>query len=197
MTDYIAVSDTQRIAVDFDFNAECPRGDWYMLTGAYSTEDRDPRLVAVVPVYEFPGDLHRAWSRAIWPSDEGLAVRWSKAFYSITLDYDSGTFWWADPEKLRESWPELVQGSAEYVIKEREVIEQEQRVYERWAEGDVYTVSLEELVKYVRITGDEIERDFTLDQWELVASISGNYLDVDYTAQQVANEYFGVSFGAA
>lgn len=220
MTDYIAVSDTQRIAVDFDFNAECPRSDWEMLTGFVKIPGQgdsgrsDVPAVhdALVPIeaarFHFYGHAgfvfrdsfnNRVRRCGSYGLTEETTVRWALLFHSLTLEWDDehGGFWFVVPEKLRENWPELVQGSAEYITKEREVIEQEQRIYERWAEGDVYTVSLEELVKYVRITGDEIERDFTLDQWELVDSISGCYLDTDYTTLQVANEHFGVSFGAA
>lgn len=57
--------------------------------------------------------------------------------------------------------------------------------YERWRKGDVYTVEVQ------RKTIWTSEYDEVREEWEHEESISGCYLDDDYTDAMVASEYWG------
>lgn len=60
------------------------------------------------------------------------------------------------------------------------------KTFERWLNGEVYQVSLEEAYEYVNIvdSADKITR------WVEIDSLGGCYLEESYTALQVAQEYF-------
>lgn len=59
---------------------------------------------------------------------------------------------------------------------------------QRWLNGEVYNVDMQERKTWrnVENPGD------TLTTWETVDSIGGCYLDDEYTARVVAEEYFGL-----
>ena len=57
-------------------------------------------------------------------------------------------------------------------------------IYQRWARGEVYTVSVEQRAEYVNVN-DEYD---IIVQWNLVDSLGGCYLDSDYTCLDVARE---------
>lgn len=67
-------------------------------------------------------------------------------------------------------------------------IDAEAERYERWLAGDVYGVILERLTRWTGEFGDADER------WDAVpdCAIWGCYLDSDYTALDVARDYFDV-----
>lgn len=67
-------------------------------------------------------------------------------------------------------------------------IDAEAERYERWLAGDVYGVILERLTRWTSEFGDVDER------WDTVpdCAIWGCYLDSDYTALDVARDYFDV-----
>ena len=133
-------------------------------------------------------------------SDDALVTRWARIFHSITLDYADGTFWWADPSEMAANWPELVQGTPEYVEREKLVIKGDQAEYWAWAEGEVYDVCLQRSEGYAKISNIDAEwidalgsNDPDLVVWELVEALGGNYLTREYTAQQVAGEHFDLT----
>lgn len=181
--DIIEIDENHRLVVEQDTDAENPRKDWDMLTGAL-TVHASWNTIDVEPVYDFPGDLEYAHRH----DSPAVVQRWAKVFYNVTLDYNNGTYWWADRERIRENWPELVPGSPEYVAKERDVIESDQKVYQLWADGEVYGVILEERVQYVRKGAEEQ----TLERWEVVDSLWGNYLESEEEAKDVARYDFGI-----
>ena len=208
MSDYtvetIELTDTARIVVEYDPYPENPRTWAEPLTGAL-TVNGDRNTIKTEPVHSFPGDLEGAWDRlpaAYWgtTSDREPVTRWARIFYSITLDYADGTYWWADPSEIALNWPELVQGTPEYVEREKLVIEAEQAEYRAWAEGEVYVVSLERSEGYAKISNIDAEwidalgsNDPDLTVWETVEALGGNYLTREYTAQQVAGEHFDLT----
>lgn len=151
---------------------------------------------------------------------EDITARWARIFHGLHLDYDSehGGYWFvagADFETATtpvdgasralfyDNWPDLVVGSPEHLAKQAEVIRQEQEVYRQWAEGEVYIVALQRATTLAPVewnAGDEawelaspLTEDMLETAWEEVESICGNYLDDDYTAQQVALEHFDLS----
>jgi hypothetical protein len=189
MTKYVVetidLTPTSRIVVECDTDAQNPRGDWHMLTGALTCSPYYARrdAIDVEPVYDFPGDLADAEGRFTY-ADE--IARWARVFYSITLEWHDSTYWWVDPAQMAENWPELAVGSAEYVAREREVITSERAVYQTWCDGEIYVVRLERLETWAKV-GDT---DDTQYLWEHVEALGGCYLYDQYTAEEVAREHF-------
>lgn len=175
------VSDTVRIVVEYDQSPTNPRQDWYMITGAL-TVNGARNTIDVEPVHEFPGDLKRA-------SDELLTTqriqRWARIFHGITVVHNDGTLWWADAEQMQANWPDLEQGSPEYVAKEIEVIESEWASYRYWAEGSVYGVIVQRAEVYTRtVDGVITNPDDTITTWTEVESVWGVYFENEYPTEE-------------
>lgn len=71
--------------------------------------------------------------------------------------------------------------------------------YQAWANGEVYGVTLERRQAFMKQRVERTETGFDVDltvepelfdEWEVVESIWSCYLNQDYTARQVALEYF-------
>ena len=74
-------------------------------------------------------------------------------------------------------------------------IDRQAEIYERWLAGDVYGVILEQKVRYVCALEDNtILWEDEIESWDTVpdCAIWGCYLDSDYTALDVARDYFDV-----
>ena len=184
--DIIEMTPTSRLTIEQDTDAQNPREDWDMITGTLTIEAPWNRNT-VFSVHTFPGDIADAQYRL--NSDDIAVLRWARVFHLITLDYSEGTYWWADPEQMTANWPELIQGSSEYVEKESEVIKQEQAVYQTWCDGEVYVVSLDRKFEWIKVT-EPTEDTESREEWEPIESLGGCYLDDTYTAQAVALESF-------
>lgn len=188
MSEIIELTDTTRLRIEHDLDAECPRGDWHMLTGFVKIPGRgDSRLNDVPAVHDDPTS-GIAWAHdQLVPGfgirddhrDETLVERWARAFYGLHIEYDAehGGYWFvagADAATyaapidtysralFRDNWPDLEPGSPESIAKQAEVIEQERETYRQWAEGEVYGVILERAVAYARV-----ERNTSGDVWDL------------------------------
>ena len=207
MSNTIQINDTLRIRVEQDQDASNPRTDWdTWLTGFVKMPGvGDSRYIDVAPVYDFPGDrlvdaaerlegshYQRGWSDSV--------QRWAHIFHGITVVYDHthGGYWFVNPDLLAENFTAiattptttLYQYGDDVLTKpelERKVIEQEQKTYEQWAEGEVYGVILERAAPWEKTYvngGDTVEGV----DWVEVGSLWGCYLDDTYTAQEVAKE---------
>jgi hypothetical protein len=209
MSEIIELTETARLLVEQDADAENPRKDWDMATGFVKIGDRgDSRLARVPAVHRFDrlseayyrlldtagiyftDVLFRAYVRA-----EAQTARWARIFYGLHVEYDHehGGFWFVAPEQIKVNNEHG--GDWSSLEKQAEVIASEQKTYRQWAEGEVYTVVLERVATFEKVTHHS---DGTLEQvagseWEVVESIGGCYLDDDYTAQVVASEYFNLT----
>jgi hypothetical protein len=189
----INITPTSRLVVEYDTDATNPRED-YAATGAL-TVSAPRNTIDVLPVYDFPGELGRAFDEL--PSgryvrgEEDSIIRWARLFHQITLIWDQelGTYWWTDPAFMAENHPTLTAGSPEYVAMEHDVIESDLTTYKTWANGDVYGVILERSAEWLKLDGSEDTRT----EWEQEDSLFGCYIDGSYTAQQVASEHFDLT----
>jgi hypothetical protein len=59
------------------------------------------------------------------------------------------------------------------------------RIYRQWMNGDVYMLVHEKRERWTATT-----RDDTMDTWDEVNNIGGNYLNDKYTAEMVARDHF-------
>lgn len=206
MSEIIELTDTARLVVEYDDSPECPRGDWHMLTGFVKIPGRgDSRLSDVPAVHDDPGI---GWAHENFPNEE-LVERFFRIFHGLHVEYDAehGGYWfvagadaaaYATPVDtysralFRDNWPDLEPGSPESLAKQAEVIRQEQETYRQWADGEVYGVILERAAPWEKTfvnSGDTVEGV----DWVEHTSIWGSYLDDDYTAQVVADEYFDLT----
>lgn len=199
----IEVDDTTRVTLHYDDNPENPRTAFDPITSARTVDE----LHHVIDVGndDFPGDLDRAhqelwhfgrnmYANAYNPGGDTVA-RWARIFYGITIvtDYDGtserGTWWWVEPEKMAEAWPELEQGSPEYVAKEIEAIDSDITEYQAWAEGHVYGIALEKRETWVKLGTEEDHDPETRTDWEIEESCWGFYINDNYTFEQAAREH--------
>lgn len=187
----IQVNETQRVRVVYDPSPTNPRKDWDMLTGALTVNGGRNRI-DVEPVHEFPGPLRDASDRLL--TTERI-TRWARIFYDIHLDVLDGTFWWVDPTQLEANFPAVGDGTVKRFRQvegapintyedyfqssiecQKEVILQEQVVYEQWCEGTVYGVIVEQAAPWEKTfinSGDTIEGV----DWIEMEAVYGNYLD--------------------
>ncbi len=195
--------DTLRLVVAYDEDAQCPRGDWHMLTGFYKIQGRgDSRRIDVPALYDFPGDINRAHDELETPRQTRLhnsvVERWARIFYGQVVEYDSqhGGYWFVQldgDEGFAANWPGLELGTAEHLAQQAEVIQQERATYETWASGEVYGVILQKAVDLYELDDMGIATDReALRVWDDIDSLWGCYLDDTYTARDVAAEHFGI-----
>lgn len=215
MSDIITITETARLVVEQDADAQCPRGDMHMLTGFVEIPGRgDSRRNSVPEVHEETFGLANAYFRfddySVYVPDandgrggtrypflqreEEITARWAKIFHGQHIEYDSehGGFWFVQldgTDMFTENWPDLVLGTPEHLAKQAEIIEQEREVYRQWADGEVYGVILERQHGYTR----DDDPSIGFNSWDEEESLSGCYLDDEYTAQQVALEHFDLT----
>lgn len=176
--------DNDRVRLVPDDDAQCPRGDWHMLTGFVNLEGLgDSRKSDVPAVYDEPIPITEAHDRFDekvypdpdhqlgWPATEEVVGRWAKIFHGLVVEYDSphGGYWFvagadastaatptdaANRALFYDNWPELVVGSPEHLAKQAEVIEQEQETYRQWADGEVYGFIHEKLSTWAKLGPD-------------------------------------------
>ena len=128
---------------------------------------------------------------------EDRVVRWARIFRGAHVEYDAehGGYWFVDPQQMQENWPgpDYPDGKSK-AEWEAAIIEGERETYRQWAESEVYGVILERKKKWAEVTpGGVIVGGSQMETWEEVESVWGNYLDDDYTAQVVANEYWDLT----
>lgn len=222
--DIIELTPTSRLNVEPEQYAECPRGDWHMLTGFVKIDGRgDSRLSDVPAVHDDTLGIESAYDE-FWnitsADPEDVTVRWARIFHGLYIEYDSkhGGFWFvagadaataqtpvdeANRALFYDNWPDLKVGTLEHLAKQREVIQNERKVYDQWASGDVYTVTLERKETYVKVApfknyaGETVVAftgmDDSITQWEAVDGIGHCYLDDDYSVYDVAHGFFNLS----
>lgn len=205
MSDIITITETARLVVEQDTDAQCPRGDDHMLTGFVEIPGRgDSRRNSVPEVHEETFGLANAYFRfddyAVYVPDandgrggfrypflqreEEITARWAKIFHGQHIEYDSehGGFWFVQldgADMFTENWPDLVLGTPEHLAKQAEIIEQEREVYRQWADGEVYGVLLQRRATFARVERNELN-----ETWDLVNpltedDITRNWLDED------------------
>lgn len=190
MTDYvletIEVDEDTRILVVPDHSPECPRGDWYMVTGFADMGSGNWRRADVPPVHDEPVRIYMAHMYL----NPAQVVRWAYIFHGLHIEYDSehGGYWFVDPDEFANNFPDLVLGSPEHLARQAEVIAEERETYRQWADGEVYGIILEKRATWVRLDDPEDMRD----AWEETDAIWGCYLDDTYTALDVAKDQFGI-----
>jgi hypothetical protein len=209
--DVIDLTDTSRLVVEPDTDAECPRGDWHMLTGFVKINGRgDSRLADVPAVHPDPIGIVAHHDDFVWDKgfSENVVERYARIFHNLHIEYDAehGGYWFvagadaftaATPVNkssralFYENWPSLKIGTSEHLTKQAEVIEQERETYRQWAEGEVYGVILERRRTFVKqyADGDEVEGE----EWEQADALWGCYLDDEYTPFDVASEHFSLT----
>lgn len=113
----IQITDAARLRVVADQDADCPRGDWHMLTGFVKLGDKGDWLLVDVPaVYDDPIGIEAAYDRFdearydyVGPGkgDRGgpyrlrafneydLTARWARIFHGLHIEYDAehGGYW--------------------------------------------------------------------------------------------------------
>lgn len=201
--DIIQLTPSSRLRVDYDEDASNPREDgdaW--ITGVVNVHT-SRRSGAVPEVhYNEPGLAHAHERAPYLPNGRGGAkvsipefvTRWARIFHDLTVEWDRdlGAYWFISKEGLEAAGLEQL-GEDEA----RDIITQEKLAYDAWVRGDVYRVELERRVGYIR--ADRIDADFfdradfepDISIWEGDGeSLSGCYLDDEYSAQAVAAEHF-------
>jgi len=212
----IQLGSSSRLQVFQDDGAQCPRGDWDMLTGFVKLGDYgDSRLSDVPAVHEPPFDIARLfyklqngrafvgytdimYRRRI--EDLDTVARLARMFYGLLLQWDDahGGWWFVDLEKGRENFG-LAADAQIPLDYQTVVIRQEQETYRQWADGEVYGVVLQRQQQYVGVidsgsdfVADAVDWGNVIEIWEDVddAALWGSYLDDEYTAAVVALEHF-------
>ncbi|MET0725774.1 MAG: hypothetical protein ABWY36_05435 [Leifsonia sp.] len=201
----IDITDTLRLRVVVDEDAENPRNEWG-ISGALTVNPQHNRI-DVRPGHEFPGDLRRAYEELSGPHyARGFGdnvIRWARIFHGIELDLLDGTYWWVNPKDLEENFPASPTGNRKVMIArpglpgrywltwepsasvEQRVIRAEQRTYQQWADGEVVGVIVERAAPWEKTfvnSGDTVEGF----DWVEADAMYGCYLDEEYTAQHVA-----------
>lgn len=184
------VTPNLRVRLQYDENPSNPRTE-YAATGALTVNGSRNE---VTPVYDFPGDLHRAVDSLMTTA---RIARWARIFHDVTIDVLEGTIWWTDPDFMRENHPTLAPGSTEYVALERHVIDLDQKIYLRWAAGYVYGVIVERRQVYTKtVDGVITNPDHTLTVWEEEDAIWGVYFNDDYPTSTEALAFARHDMGA-
>lgn len=218
MAETIELTRTARLVVETDTDAECPRLVFETLTGFAKLGHITTHRVDVPAVHEPPFDLaglfYRLQNRREFVShtdiltrrhenDVRFVARMAWAFYGVHLVYDRGNsgWWFADLPALRASLS-LADDEPVALELQANAIDAARAVYDQWASGRVYEVTLQRLETYVHVTDsgsdeipDTVDWGFTREVWEDVdgASLAGCYLDDEYTAQDVAIEFFDLT----
>lgn len=210
MSDIIQLTDTARLSVEQDIDAINPRKDWDMATGFVKVPGKgDSRLADVPAVHDdtarlleaydtfyygggvprFTDLMYRKQERAI-----EFVIRYARVFHGLHVEYDHehGGFWFVSPTEIAINTK--LGGGWDKLERQAEIIEGERETYRQWAEGEVCGVLLERAATWARL--DDSGRPITLterEEWEVVESIWGCYLDDEYTPQIVADEHFDLS----
>jgi hypothetical protein len=192
--DTIDITETSRLVIKQDTDAENPRKDWDMLTGFVKIDGRgDWRILDVEPVHDDPIRIAEAHDRLVRFGDEGwtedTVERWARIFHGMHIEYDSehGGYWFVDNDGSYPPKRGTLEEQARLIASERET-------YRQWAEGEVYGVTLQRVSTWAKL--DDYGRPITMTErpvWEDVDSLYGCYLDNDYTAEEVALESFDLT----
>ncbi|AYD87316.1 hypothetical protein SEA_VALENTINIPUFF_12 [Microbacterium phage ValentiniPuff] len=206
---------TARIAIRVDQDAEVPRGgDWDTPVGFAKVDGLgDSRRTDPPAAHEPPIPLERMFNALRWrrggtpPFTDLLykrhrdsveqTVRWARIFtggLEVVWDDEHGGFWFCHfgPDESADRTHQL------------ESIKAARDLYETWAEGGVYEVTLQRLQTYVRVqnadadtdnVSDVVDWNDQIEQWEDVPmqALAGCYLDEEYPAEQVALDHFALS----
>lgn len=202
MNDYkiIEINDETRIRVMQDESPGNPRTDWDShLTGALTIYDRR-NTIDVAPVHSWP-ELESAIGRfdisdrdnVRWYNEQQITklIRWAAIFHDKVVDFDDGTLWWVDEDALVENFWSMADMAYSYgnepidkATLETNIIIQERRTYNDWAEGNVYGVVVEKLEAWTKNSTDE-ERT----EWEEVEAVWGFYLDHERDEDEQFTEF--------
>lgn len=207
--DTIEINEDWRILVEYDTDAQCPRGDWATLTGFIRTDEVHNGLIDVPAVHSpeapiaWANERYPWWSRSY--TQAGFVARWAKVFYGLAAVYDDehGGYWFCNlssgDEGFPWNWPDLVIGTPEHYAKQLEVIEQDRATYGTWAAGEVYGVILEQRKHYAKYEVELTKEGFEVStaeaprvthEWLPKDSLWSCYLDDEYTAERVVLEQF-------
>lgn len=208
MAEIIQLTKTSRLSVVQDDVTEPPRGrDFGALTGFVKIPELgDSRLIDPPAVHEPPAPVGRIFNHLRWrkgvPAHTDILYRSRAAAAEQTIravriltglemvfDARHGGFWFRhyDEDEFGDRTAQL------------EDIAADRAVYEQWAEGGVYIVTLQRHETYVRVQdsgsdyiSDAVDWNDQIERWDDVfhGSLGGCYLDEEYTAQSVALEHF-------
>lgn len=200
----IEVTPTARIRVVADISPECPRGDWYMVTGYVNIDSAGERGYKDVPaVHDDPIEIERADYNIVRNAGHNPEVveRWARIFHGLHVEYDSkyGGYWFADPDEMAANWPDLKLGTPDHLAKQAEVIKGEREIYRQWADGEVYGVIFERAKTMAPVqwnAADEVWElingltdDDLLTEWDEEDATWESYLSDEYPAAMAVLEY--------
>ena len=184
--DTIMLSDAMRVVVEPDYDAGNPRLD-YRVGSLFYARHR-VRAFYFSPDGE-PVDLENAWDRLYLRHgvDEavGILERYLRAFHGARSAVVTGI---VDCETVvaYATDADAEEAGRDSAADMAETLRAGIDAYREWAMGEAVVVSLERLHTYV----GALDRSRTIGQWETVDSLCGVYLSDDYTAADVAREYF-------
>lgn len=202
----LPVGERYRVGLHADVDAESPRTLGDPATGAY-THLRDSRAIdvdtgrddlAVGRAFEY-FDERTAYTGQRIPAAATHVARWARIFHGVTVVDDGGTLWWVDPTWMADAYPDAVLGSDEYRKLEAEVIAADQAEYRKWADGNVYGLTIERRVDWARIdeNGEMVflTEPNTMTTWDVVDSLWGIYFDDAFPSDEDVLKYAAESIG--
>lgn len=180
--DIIQVDDDTRVAVYPDPDAENPRS-WQEGISVHALHRRHRYIPPDAGTDSHGAALDRILDGASTSHvEDAIALHFQRANlpHRITASEAGEFVWYLEPETVAENlalaplWSPL------------DLLDAAIAEYEQWANGEVYTVTLEKRVGWTRADDPEISRE----TWEVADMISGCFLDGGYTALDVAAEHF-------
>lgn len=131
-----------------------------------------------------PGPLVDEWNR-IKDRDDAMDLfeRWAKIFHGATTErytpaQGANSVWYILPEQAKEIGPE---------ISPEQVLEDEIKEYQAWAEGDVYGYIIEKAVDWKRSDGKD---DSGMTTWEEVDEGScWQLIGYEYAEEEAKREF--------
>jgi hypothetical protein len=117
----VSLSESARLVVEYDTDAECPRGNWSLLTGFHNLPAYGDRMRSEVPaVFDFPGEIESATERLMTIAGRPQrAGNYSRALAGTRLDgtgmpwnwrtIPTGMYWELDHE-LMARWARVFYG---------------------------------------------------------------------------------------
>lgn len=151
--------------------------------------------------------------RAYPDSPTEAAIRWARTCHGTEVVYNDRADalvylsaehrrYYAESSPTRDGWLTEYHGGTDAAAVTRGMrahLEGEVETWRRWADGEVYCVTLEHAVTWHRTELHDGDPDETMTTWEPVDSLSGCYLVTygpdTYTAADVARENFDVPAG--
>lgn len=200
MSETIQLTETSRLTIEPDEDAANPRIENSTCVGFVKIHGRgDSRFIDVPAGIEDVHNIADAQSRIERERD---VIRWARIFHGLRIEYDAthGGYWWVS---MPHYWGPDLPHEPLSSDRQAEIMANEQRAYQQWADGEVCGVILERAKTYAHLpvkshtdaTGlvlDYTKPKITVE-WEQADALWGCYLDDEYTAQSVALENFALT----